>query len=72
MNFLRERMGKIVAIGIGFSLLAFVGEEAVRQGSSFFHDDRNQLGEVAGEKVAYDDYTKRLEQNTAQFKQQSG
>src|ERR1700712_1865606 len=72
MNFLRERMGKIVAIGIGFSLLAFVGEEAVRQGSSFFHDDRNQLGEVSGEKVAYDDYSKRLEQNTAQFKQQSG
>ncbi|MDB5025328.1 MAG: peptidylprolyl isomerase [Mucilaginibacter sp.] len=72
MNFLRERMGKIVAIGIGVALFAFVGEEAIRQGSSFFHDDRNALGEVAGEKVAYDEFSKRLEQNTSQFKQQSG
>jgi len=48
MTYLRERMGKIVAFGIGFSLLAFVGEEAIRSGNSIFHDDRNLLGEVAG------------------------
>ena len=73
MNYLRERMGKIVAIVIGFSLFAFiVGEVGCKEGSSFFQDDRNELGEVAGEKIAYDDYSKRLEQHTAQFKQQSG
>jgi peptidyl-prolyl cis-trans isomerase D len=72
MSFLRERMGKIVAIGIGLALFAFVAEEAIRQGSSIFHDDRNLLGEVAGEKVAYDEYSKRFEQNVNQFKQQSG
>jgi peptidyl-prolyl cis-trans isomerase D len=72
MSFLRERMGKIVAIGIGLALFAFVAEEAIRQGSSMFHSDRNELGEVAGEKVAYDEYSKQLEQNIAQFKQQSG
>ena len=72
MTYLRERMGKIVAFGIGFALLAFVGEEAVRQGSSIFGADRNTLGEVAGEKIAYDEYSKRLEASEAQFKQQSG
>ena len=72
MTYLRERMGKIVAFGIGFSLLAFVGEEAIRQGNSIFRDDRNMLGEVAGEKIAYDDFSKRLEASEAQFKQQSG
>jgi peptidyl-prolyl cis-trans isomerase D len=72
MTYLRERMGKIVAFGIGFSLLAFVGEEAIRSGNSIFHDDRNLLGEVAGEKIAYDDYSKRIEASEAQFKQQSG
>src|ERR1700688_698833 len=72
MTYLRERMGKIVAFGIGFSLLAFVGEEAIRSGNSIFHDDRNMLGEVAGEKIAYDDFSKRLEASEAQFKQQSG
>jgi len=72
MTYLRERMGKIVAFGIGFSLLAFVGEEAIRQGNSIFGSDRNTLGEVAGEKIAYDDYSKRVEASEAQFKQQSG
>src|SRR6202000_3183159 len=44
----------------------------LRSGSSFFHDDRNMLGEVDGEKVPYDEFSKLLEQNTSQFKQQSG
>lgn len=72
MGFLRERMGKILAFFIGFALLAFIVGEVVRSGGSFFRDDRNMLGEVGGEKVAYDEYNKRFEQNSAQFKQQSG
>jgi peptidyl-prolyl cis-trans isomerase D len=72
MNYLRERMGKILAIVIGLALFAFIIGEVLRSGSSFFHDDRNMLGEVDGEKVAYDDFSKLLEQNTNQFKQQSG
>jgi peptidyl-prolyl cis-trans isomerase D len=72
MGFLRERMGKIVAISIGVSLLAFIVGEVLRSGGSFFRDDRNLLGEVSGEKVAYDEFNKRVEQNSGQFKQQSG
>jgi peptidyl-prolyl cis-trans isomerase D len=72
MNYLRERMGKILAIVIGLALFAFIIGEVLRSGSSFFKDDRNELGEVAGEKVPYDEFSKRLEQNTNQFKQQSG
>src|ERR1700744_4821745 len=72
MNYLRERMGKILAILIGLALFAFIIGEVLRSGSSFFHDDRNMLGEVDGEKVPYDEFSKLLEQNTPQFKQQSG
>ncbi|HEY0244429.1 MAG TPA: SurA N-terminal domain-containing protein [Mucilaginibacter sp.] len=72
MGYLRERMGKIVAIVIGLSLFAFIASEAIRSGGSFFKDDNNELGNVAGEKVAYDEFTKEVEQNTQQFKQQSG
>ncbi len=72
MGFLRERMGKILAVVIGLALFAFVIGEVVRQGSSFMREDRNELGEVAGEKIQYDDFSKRLEQNINQFKQQSG
>jgi peptidyl-prolyl cis-trans isomerase D len=71
MGFLRERMGKILAFFIGFALLAFIVGEVVKSGGSFFRDDRNMLGEVGGEKVPYDEFTKKLEQNTQQFRQQS-
>lgn len=72
MGFLRDRMGKILAFFIGFALFAFIIGEVVRSGGSFFRDDRNMLGEVGGEKIAYDDFVKRVDQSSAQFKQQSG
>jgi peptidyl-prolyl cis-trans isomerase D len=62
-------MGKIVAIVIGASLLAFIVGEVVRSGSSFINGDRNQLGEVSGKKIAYDEFSKRVDQNLNQFKQ---
>lgn len=72
MGFLRDRMGKILAISIGFSLLAFIIGEVVRSGGSFFRDDRDLLGEVGGEKISYTDFNKKVDQNSAQFRQQSG
>jgi len=72
MGFLRERAGIIVVSVIGFSLVAFLVGDVVRYGGSFFRDDRNMLGEVGGEKVAFDEFNKKVDQNSAQFKQQSG
>jgi len=72
MTYLRERMGKIVAIVIGLSLFAFIVGEVLRQGSSFFKGDQNVVGEVGGEKIPYDEFSKKLEASTEQFKQQSG
>ncbi|WPU93528.1 SurA N-terminal domain-containing protein [Mucilaginibacter sabulilitoris] len=69
MGYLRERMGTILAFFIGFALLAFIVSEVVRSGGSFFRDDNNELAVVNGEKVPYDEFNKKLEQNTAQFKQ---
>ncbi len=72
MGFLRERMGKILAIVIGVALLGFIAEEVVRSGSSFFRGDASNIGEVNGEKITYVKFNERLEQSTQQFKQQSG
>ncbi|MDN5287345.1 MAG: peptidylprolyl isomerase [Mucilaginibacter sp.] len=69
MGYLRERMGTILAFFIGFALLAFIVSEVVRSGGSFFRDDSNELAVVNGQKVPYDEFNKKLEQNTAQFKQ---
>ncbi|MDB5112152.1 MAG: peptidylprolyl isomerase [Mucilaginibacter sp.] len=72
MGYLRDRMGKIVAIVIGLSLFAFIASEAIRSGGSFFRDDSNEVGNIGGEKLPYDEFNKDVEQNAQQFKQQSG
>ncbi|WPX23527.1 peptidylprolyl isomerase [Mucilaginibacter sp. 5C4] len=72
MGFLRERMGKILAIVIGVALLGFIAEEVVRSGSSFLKGDATTVGEINGEKIGYADFSTKLDQSTQQFKQQSG
>jgi peptidyl-prolyl cis-trans isomerase D len=71
MGFLRNRMGLILVVVIGFALFAFIAGEVIHYGSSFFHGDSNEIGEVSGEKIAYDEFNKKVEENTANFKQQS-
>jgi peptidyl-prolyl cis-trans isomerase D len=72
MGYLRDRMGKIVAGVIGLSLFAFIATEAVKSGGSFFKGDNNEVGSVGDEKIPLDKFNASVEQNLAQFKQQSG
>jgi peptidyl-prolyl cis-trans isomerase D len=70
IGFLRDRMGKILAIVIGGALFLFILSIALQSGGSFFRDDNTTLGEVNGQKIAYADFNTKVEQNEAQFKQQ--
>src|SRR5579863_3665432 len=72
MNYLRERMGRIVAIAIGLSLFLFILIDVVQKGSSFFSSDRDELGQVAGQKISNTDFQAQLQQAEDNFKQQSG
>ncbi len=72
MSFLRERMGTILVVIIGVALFAFIAGEVITYGRSFMSGDRNTLGEVAGEKIAYEQYMDKVKQNTEMFMQQSG
>jgi peptidyl-prolyl cis-trans isomerase D len=72
MGYLRERMGKIVAVVIGLSLFAFIVTEVVHSGGSLFRDDNSTIGQVGDEKIPYETFNAAVEQNAAQFKQQSG
>lgn len=71
MNFLRNRLGLIMVIVIGLALFAFIIGEVVHYGSSYMNGDRTTVGIVGGEKINYDEYNAKLEQNTQNFKQQS-
>jgi peptidyl-prolyl cis-trans isomerase D len=72
MNYLRERMGRIVAIVIGLSLFAFILGEVLRQGSTFFKGDQDELGNVSGEKISNKEFQDLLTQQEDQYKQQTG
>ena len=72
MSFLRERMGTILVAIIGLALFAFIAGEVITYGKSFMGGDRDTLGEVAGEKIGYEDYMKTVKQGTEMFLQQSG
>src|SRR6202012_4255676 len=71
MGFLRNRMGLILVIVIGFALFAFIAGEVIHYGSSFFHGDSTTIGEGGGDKIAYDDFNKKVDENTTNFQQQS-
>lgn len=71
MSFLRNRLGLIMVIVIGFALFAFIIGEVVHYGSSFMNGDRTTIGEVAGDKIEYEDFSSKLDQNIQNFKQQS-
>jgi peptidyl-prolyl cis-trans isomerase D len=71
MGFLRNRMGVILVVFIAFALLAFIAMDVVHYGSSFIHGDNNDLGEVAGQKIAVDSFNMKVDENTNNFIQQS-
>ena len=71
MGFLRNRMGMILVVVIGFAMFAFIAGEVIHYGGSFFHGDNTTMGEVNGEKIAVDEFNKRVDQNTANFQAQS-
>ncbi|WP_345954883.1 SurA N-terminal domain-containing protein [Mucilaginibacter sp. PAMB04168] len=72
MSFLRERMGTILVVIIGVALFAFIASEVVTYGRSFMSGDATTVGEVAGQKIAFEDYNTRVKQSTEAFMQQSG
>jgi peptidyl-prolyl cis-trans isomerase D len=72
MSFLRNRMGTIVVVIIGLALFAFIAGEVVQYGKSFFTGDQTTVGEIGGEKIKYEAFNARLDQNTKQYQQQFG
>lgn len=48
--------GALLAVVIGFALLAFILGDVINSGSSFFTSGRFDMGEVAGETVDYRDF----------------
>ncbi len=72
MNFLRNRAGVLIIGFIGFAIIAFLVSDAIQSGSGFIADAQSSVGEVAGEKISYKDYSEKVDQNAQQMKAQMG
>ncbi|MBQ4508930.1 MAG: SurA N-terminal domain-containing protein [Paludibacteraceae bacterium] len=64
--------GVILLIIVGAAMLAFILGDFLNSGSSFFHRDREYVGEIAGHKVHYTDYEAARERLTEVYKIESG
>lgn len=67
-----RRRGAILIGIIGFGLFAFIAEEAFRSCDTAKNNQRQQIGEVLGEKVNVQDFQKLVDEYTEVIKMQRG
>lgn len=72
MTFLRNRGGVILIGAIGFALIAFLIGDVFTTGQSMLSSSRTVVGSIDGEDVKYEEFNMKVEQTSAQFKQQYG
>src|SRR5690606_19888148 len=72
MTFLRNRAGLILVGAIGFAIVAFLIGDVFTTGQSLLNSSRTVVGTIDGEDVKYEEFNAKVEQTSAQFKQQYG
>ncbi len=64
--------GTFLLIVVGVAMLAFILGDFFNSSSSFFHRDREYVGEIAGHSIHYTEYEEAREQLTEVYKIESG
>lgn len=72
MTFLRNRAGFIIIGAIGFAIVAFLVGDAISAGKPFWAASQKVVGTIDGEDISIDEFSPKVEQSLAQFKQQYG
>ena len=67
-----RKRGVILVCIISFGLFAFIAEEAFRSCDSAKNNERQQIGEVLGEKISVQDFQKLVDEYTDVIKMQQG
>ena len=71
MTFMRTKMGYFLVGGIAVVLALFVLEPLLTQ-SNMLASSRNVVGSIDGQDIKYEEFSPKVEQSIAQFKQQYG
>ena len=72
MTFLRNRAGYILVGAIAFAIIAFIVGDVINTGKPFWAASQRVVGTIDGEDVNIDEFTPKVDQSVAQFKQQYG
>lgn len=72
INTIREKMGTLVVIAVGASILAFVIADLLGPQSTLFNDVDRTVGEIAGEEISIEEFQAKMDQLEAQFVLQNG
>ena len=69
---IRSRMGILISIIIGISLLAFILTDFLGSGKSVLRGKQFEIAEIAGKSVNFKEYEKKVKDFEDNYKYQSG
>ena len=72
MTFLRNRAGYVLVGAIAFAIIAFIVGDLIGTGKPFWEASQRVVGTIDGEDISIDEFTPKVDQSVAQFKQQYG
>ena len=61
INTLREKAGKVLVIAVGLAIVSFILADLMGPNSMIFGGNNNQVGEISGRKITYEDFQRRIE-----------
>lgn len=72
MTFLRNRAGIIIVVVIGFAIVAFLLGDVIRFGTPFWARHQNEVGNIDGTAIDYEQFNAQVEQSMNNMRQQMG
>jgi len=72
MTFLRNRAGIIIIVIIGLAIVAFLLGDVIRFGTPFWAAQQNEVGNIDGTTIKYDEFNGQVEQSINNMRQQMG
>lgn len=61
INTLREKAGKVLVVAVGLAIVSFILADLLGSNSVLFGGQSNEVGEIAGRKITYQDFQQRIE-----------
>ena len=72
MTFLRNRAGTVMVFAIGFAIVAFLLGDLMGSGVTIFGRNPNEIGQIDGESIDYQEFNSEVEANKNNMAQQMG